>query len=337
MTHRFPIKEIARQAGVGPATVDRVLNGRAHVSAQTKARVTAAITELEAQESLLAARGRRMFFDFVMEAPDRFSREVKTAVETVTPEISAAVCRARFRLAETMSDEEVVATLNRIARRGSHGLCLKARDSAPIRAAVARLAEVGIPTVALVTDVTGRVAYVGVDNASAGRTAALLMGLKLTQGARVLATRSGAEFSGEEERLTAFRDALAHYAPGVEVLDFSGGGGVYERTARLLSATLAKVGAVHGVYSMGGANRAILDAMDAAHLNASLFVAHDLDRANRALIASGAIDIILHHDLRADMQNVFRAFLHHHRLVAGQPEDLMSPVQVITRENCPPR
>jgi len=38
MTHRFPVKEIARQAGVGPATVDRVLHARANVSPQTRAR-----------------------------------------------------------------------------------------------------------------------------------------------------------------------------------------------------------------------------------------------------------------------------------------------------------
>ena len=74
MTHRFPIKEVARQAGLGTATVDRVLNDRAHVSPQTRLRVSAAIEELKAQEAQLAARGRRVFFDFVVEAPSRFSR-----------------------------------------------------------------------------------------------------------------------------------------------------------------------------------------------------------------------------------------------------------------------
>mmetsp|Transcript_4798 Transcript_4798/g.7622 ORF Transcript_4798/g.7622 Transcript_4798/m.7622 type:complete len:109 (+) Transcript_4798:50-376(+) len=81
MTHRFPIKEIARQSGLGTATIDRVLNNRTNVSAQTKQRVASAIKELIAQEAQLAARGRRMFFDFVIEAPARFSREVKNAGE----------------------------------------------------------------------------------------------------------------------------------------------------------------------------------------------------------------------------------------------------------------
>ncbi len=93
MTHRFLIKEIARQASLGTATVDRVLNGRAHVSAQTRARVERAIEELQAQETLLSARGRRLFFDFVVEAPARFSREVKQAAEVVALHTS----RIKFR------------------------------------------------------------------------------------------------------------------------------------------------------------------------------------------------------------------------------------------------
>ena len=95
MTHRFPLKEIARQAGLGTATVDRAINDRAHVSPQTKARVSAAIAELEGQEAQLVARGRRMFFDFVIEAPTRFSREVHKAAEQVLTHVGAAVC---FRL-----------------------------------------------------------------------------------------------------------------------------------------------------------------------------------------------------------------------------------------------
>ncbi len=39
MAHRFLIKEIALQAGLGVATVDRVLNDRAHVREHTRKRV----------------------------------------------------------------------------------------------------------------------------------------------------------------------------------------------------------------------------------------------------------------------------------------------------------
>ena len=66
MTHRFPIKEIAAQAGISTATVDRAINNRSHVSPQTQARVKRALQELENQEILLSSTGRRFFFDFII-------------------------------------------------------------------------------------------------------------------------------------------------------------------------------------------------------------------------------------------------------------------------------
>lgn len=49
MSHPFLIKEIALQAGLGMATVGRVLNGRAHVREHAPQRVRQVIWELEVQ------------------------------------------------------------------------------------------------------------------------------------------------------------------------------------------------------------------------------------------------------------------------------------------------
>ena len=57
MAHEFLIKDIAFQAGLSPATVDRVINDRGGVRRRTRARVEAAITELRQQESTAALTG----------------------------------------------------------------------------------------------------------------------------------------------------------------------------------------------------------------------------------------------------------------------------------------
>lgn len=212
MAHRFPIKEVARQSGLSTATVDRAINNRANVSPQTKARVAAAISELKGQEAQLTARGRRLFFDFVIEAPTRFSREVQHATEHVLPGLGSAVCRPRFRAQEIMSEDDVTEALLRIAKRGSHGVCIKARDLPNIRAAVDQLIASGIPVVTLVTDLTTtkRLAYVGLDNQSAGRTAAYLIAKTIGDGeGTALTSRSNDRFLGEEEREVAFKATLA--------------------------------------------------------------------------------------------------------------------------------
>lgn len=339
MTHRFPLKEIARQSGLGIATVDRVLNDRPHVSPQSRARVHAAIAELEGQEAQLAARGRRMFFDFVIEAPTRFSREVQQAAEHVLPQIGPAACRPRFFLQESMTDAEVTALLDRIARRGSHGVCLKARDAALVRDAVNRLAGAEIPVVTLVTDLTGtdRVAYVGLDNDGAGRTAAYLIARTSGKGrGSVLATRSDQGFLGEEARQTAFAQTLARLRPDLRIISHSGGGGRHLETARLLAPVMGDLTDLRAVYSMGGGNRSILRVLQDSGQKPDVYVAHDLDQDNRLLIAEGRIDFILHHDLRTDMRNVFHALLDHHKLGVERPDSTVSRVQVITPENVPP-
>lgn len=339
MTHRFPIKEIARQSGLSTATIDRVINNRANVSPQTKARVAAAISELEGQEAQLAARGRRLFFDFVIEAPTRFSREIQRAAEQVLPRIGSAVCRLRFQAQEIMSEDDVTKALSRIAKRGSQGVCIKARDLPTIRSAVDQLIAAGIPVITLVTDLTTakRIAYVGLDNESAGRTAAYLIAKTVggDEGA-VLTSRSQDQFLGEEEREEAFKETLSRLSPHLRIIDASGGSGVHFETSRIIESAVAGLDQIRGVYSMGGGNRAILNALEQNGLLPDVFVAHDLDDDNRQLIESRRLSFVLHHDLRVDLENVFRAFLHHHKIIPVLPHSPISHIQVVTPENIPP-
>ncbi len=336
MTHRFPIKEIARQAGLGTATIDRVLNNRANVSAQTKQRVAAAIEELTAQEAQLAARGRRMFFDFVIEAPARFSREVKSATEAVLPHISLAVCRPRFLLQEIMQEAEVVAALERIHKRGSHGVCLKAKDTPAIRAAVRKLHASRIPVVTLVTDLGGgdRLTYVGLDNAGAGRTAAYLISKTLgDRSGTVLATLSHELFLGEEHRAIAFQEALLQLCPNLRVVSLKGGGGLHSKTATQLTQKLENVVDLQAVYSMGGGNRAILETLEHCRLKPLVYVAHDLDRENKELLVKEKISFVLHHDLQRDIRAAFDHFLAFHKLLPEPTTVSISTAQVLTPMN----
>ncbi|MEM6636409.1 MAG: LacI family DNA-binding transcriptional regulator [Pseudomonadota bacterium] len=338
MTHRFPIKEIARQAALGTATVDRVLNGRAHVSAQTRNRVVAAITELELQEQQLTARGRRMFVDIVVEAPRRFSDEIKRTTNAILDTVTAGVFRPRFVFQETMGAGEIEAVLARIVKRGSHGVCLKARDTPDVRDAINALDRAGIPVVTLVTDIPAsrRAAYVGVDNLGAGRTAAFLVAKMLGQSkGTVFATRSQDAFFGEAERLRQFSETLGQSAPGLKVIDIVGGAGLPGKTADLFNRVLAKHGPPAAIYSMGGGNAAIFDALAARTLCDLVFIAHDLDAENRRLLEKGKLSFVLQHDLKTDMRHALMAIAARHGLARPAPEILTSDLQIVSPFNMP--
>lgn len=338
MTHRFPIKEIAAQAGMSTATVDRALNGRAHVSQQTKARVAAAIEELEGQEAQLSARGRRMFVDVVAEAPRRFTTEIRRAIEAELPALAPAVLRPRFEFHERMTEAKTVEILRRIGMRGSHGVCLKARDLPGIRKAIDALADKGIPVVTVFTDIpdTRRLAYAGLDNANAGRTAAYLIAqMRQEPLGQVLMTKSDDNFHGEAERAAAFVEELGKRCPDLTIVDASGGAGLARSTAERMSAILTRGQDIRAVYSMGGGNAAILDTLEALRIRPEVFIAHDLDADNLSLLRAEKISVVLHHDLRADMRAAAQAIMGHHRLLAGGGALQISDVGVITPLNLP--
>lgn len=340
MTHRFPIKEIARQAGVGLATVDRVLNERPNVSPQTRNRVAAAIRELEGQEAQLAARGRRLFVDFVVEAPKRFSDEIQRAAEAVLPTLGTAVFRPRFVCQEIMSEDEVVQALDRVRRKGSQGVCVKARDLPEIRKAISALVAQGIPVVTLVTDVplSERHAYVGLDNRNAGRTAAFLVATAMSgQIGTVLACRSQEEFYGEAERFEAFRSGLEDQAPRLQILDVSGGAGVAKETRAKVEAAVESNNSIGAVYSMGGGNKIILDVLRDHGIRDIPYVAHDLDAENTRLLEEGHLSFVLHHDLESDMRSVFQTMAAAHGLAPKGATPLLSDIEVVTRFNRPVR
>ena len=163
------------------------------VRSSTVDRVQSAIGELQRQGETALQTGRRFTIDVVMEAPHRFTQSVRKAFEAETPAMRPASFRSRFHLAETMDEREICAILDRIRKRGSHGVVLKAPDTARISDAIDRLARSGIPVVTLVTDIPGssRLAYVGMDNKEAGRTAAhFVVGFVGKRAGRVLVTLS---------------------------------------------------------------------------------------------------------------------------------------------------
>ncbi|MBN3751708.1 LacI family transcriptional regulator [Paraburkholderia sp. Tr-20389] len=338
MAHRFLIKEIALQAGLGVATVDRVLNGRAHVREHTRKRVEQAIKELEKQELQLATAGRKLVVDVVVEAPARFADEIKSALEAELPILHPAVFRPRFLMRETMTTEEVVDTLESIGRRGSHGVFLKARDVPEIAKAIGELQHRGIPVITTFTDIplSGRIAYTGLDNRVAGATAAYLITQWLgSRPGNVLITMSDERFRGEEEREISFRRALRARHPQLTLIDASGGHGLDTPTEERVRNVLATHDQIAAVYSMGGGNIAILRALDKQQSAPVLFIAHDLDRDNIRLLREGKVQAILHHELRQDMRSACHHVMHYHKLLPASAVSPSSSVVVVTPENIP--
>jgi LacI family transcriptional regulator len=338
MGHPYPLREIARQAGVSEATVDRVLNDRGGVRSSTALSVRRAIDELDRQRTQVRLTGRTFLVDVVMQAPVRFTGAVRQALEAELPALRPAVFRARFHLRETAQAAEIVALLDGVRRRGSQGVLLKAPDVPEVADAAQRLIAAGIPVVTLVTDVpaSGRLAYVGIDNRAAGATAAYLVGQWLgTASGDVLVTLSRSVFRGEEEREMGFRAALRRHSPSRTLVIVSETDGLDATMRDLVGAALDANAGVRAVYSAGGGNTAVLDAFAERGRKCAVFIAHDLDPDNVALLRSGRLSAVLHHDLAQDVRRACQVIMQAHRALPGGIHSWPSSIQVVTPYNAP--
>ena len=338
--HRFRVREIAQQAGLSEATVDRVLHGRGGVRPSTVAEVNQAIEDLSRQQTQLRLNGRTFLIDVVVDSPRRFSAEVQQALEEVLPGLHPAVIRSRFHFTDSVPVAEQVKTLDAIAKRGSHGVILKAPDAPAMNAAVERLIDARIPVITLVTDLPAshRQAYVGLDNRSAGSTAAYLVDRWMGDVAgSVLVTRGDSSFRGEDEREMGFRSTLRTIAPERRIVELLNP--ATDERVRHLMVTEALISHpdVVGVYAMYafGADRVMVEAFAAVGRACRVVIAHDLTKDNLTLLDEGRLSAILHHDLREDLRRACRMILQVQGALPGRPRTAFSAIQVITPFNVP--
>ncbi|MFF5290626.1 LacI family DNA-binding transcriptional regulator [Paractinoplanes globisporus] len=332
--HPYRIREIAAQSGLSEATVDRVLHDRPGVRPSTIREVHQAIADLNRQQTQVRLAGRPFMIDVIVQAPPRFSAAIRAALEAELPALRPAVIRARFHLLDGPSAQDVVAALDRVTRTRSHGVILKAPDVPDIVAAARR---VPTPLVTLVTDLptTPRITYAGLDNRAAGATAAYLIQQWLgPRSGDVLVVRGHGESRGESERSAGFVAEIAGARRLIEVVDASDSP-VADGIRRVL-ATSPAVRAVYSMYAGPGGNAAVVDAFATVARRYDVFVAHDLDEENTALLRARKLSAVLHHDLRTDLRRACRALMQAGGLVPGPIRTNPSAVQVITPHNAPP-
>lgn len=335
MARRFLMKQICQQSGLSLATVDRVLNERSGVRAQSRRRVAQAIEELQQQEDLLSLKGQKFMLDLVMEAPERFSRMVSDSLAAVLPSVQPAVLRVRHHTAETWQEGEFCLCLDTIARKGSDGVLLKAPKTPEIEAAALRLRQAGIPVVTLASDLAEPVrdAYVGLDNHAAGATAAyLLHSWMRDRPLTVLLSLSSHRFEGEEERVRGFCQQLQALRGDAGICRIDQGRGLGPDTVSLVREALEQSPQINAVYSVGGANRAIAQAFELCGEAPQVFIGHDLDKDNISLLKAGVLTAVIHHDLKRDLHHACEKILAAHGYRLSQPPVSQS-IQIVTPYN----
>ena len=221
---KMTLEDVAREAGVSLATVDRVVNGRIGVHARTIERVNAAIKQLgflpDPHASRLA-RGRDYDFRIILPTGEN---EFMMALGAEFRATRERQLQERVRLSiqhvDTFDGEALAAALERLPS-GIDGVAVVALDHPAVTEAINALADAGVVVLTLVSDVPNsrRAHYVGIDNFAAGRTAASLIGRFVgPRKGKVGMVAGSLALRDHVERQFGFEQIISREYPNLEVL-----------------------------------------------------------------------------------------------------------------------
>lgn len=336
------IADIARQAGVGTATVDRVLNRRPGVNAETVQRVLQVVAELGApQQPGRPRRGENFRFAFVLPADDvPFLELVERQIAQAAGDFRHQhITEVTHRVAS--SDANAFASeLSQLGATDCQGIALLAPDLPPVKLAINELVRSGVHVVTLFSDVAGsmRETHVGADNRAAGRTAGLLLA-RMAQPPRdtQLLSSQSTRLSAEIERRIGFAQVLEERFPKLRLLRTPDLPADDAGAARALQRFLKKdvdVARIAGLYNVGSGSAGIVRALDAAGLGGTVgVVSHDFTDEHRALLGSGGLAYVLHQDIHYCVLAAARVLRALCENVRGALNVVQPRVEILTAEN----
>ena len=336
------LKDIARQAGVSLATVDRVLHNRPGVRPDTVRRVKEAVERNAFQPHVAAAelaRGRARRFVFVMPSgPNLFMQEI----EAYLGEMAGWLLARRLVVDVVVTDVFDATTL--AARLESlvgnfDGMAVVALDHPSVRAALNDIVDGGTKVVTLVSDVPSsrRHHYVGIDNIAAGRTAGALIGRLVGPKPGKIAVVAGSlGLRDHAERLFGFNQVMASEFAQLNVLPVLEGRDEDGRSECLTMKLLGDHSDIVGLYNAGAGTPGVAKALiDAGRASDITFVGHDVTVMTRKLLLQGVMDAVISQNPGHEARAAVRVLL---ALARGEPilsEQEKIRIDIVMRDNLP--
>ena len=310
---RVTLHDVALEAGVSAASVDRVLHGRGGVRPETAERVNAALARLNYRPNRLAARLARnqaIRLCFVLpQGTNTFMEYVEEHAVEFGARLAADKIEMEIRRVDVFDPVALASVLDGLPRE-LHGVAVVALDDVRVRDAINRLVADGVHVVTLVSDVPGsrRDRYVGIDNVAAGRTAASLIGrLVHAPTGHVVVVAGSFALRDHVERRYGFEQVLRSEFPHLAALPAVEGRDDHREVERLVGDLLANDGAVVAVYNIGAGNRGMIAALEASgRARDVVCVCHDLTRHTRPALIDGTVDAIVNQSAGHEVRSAAR-------------------------------
>ncbi|MDE3027193.1 MAG: LacI family DNA-binding transcriptional regulator [Paracoccaceae bacterium] len=336
MGRKITAAQVAAEAGVSAATVDRVLNARGGVTPDKETAVLAAARKLGLDRALNQRAARTLRVAVLCQPPrNPFHAEVARQFEAATRIWPQFNLQFRIQHIDPVTPAQTAARIAALADQSDAMVILSGHEP-QIAAALAAFEATGKPVIALATDIGGGIGrYIGPDNHQAGRMAGDLMGRFLAGGdADVLVIAGLLSMIGHAERVRGFQAVLAERYPRLRVCDVVESGESAERAGDLVHLALRANPQIRGIYNASAGAQPVVAARERLGRSRDVaFITHELTPDRSALLRQGAIDAVLdqtpEHEVKVAVQTLAATF----GRAEAFPESFITPVHIHMIEN----
>lgn len=290
---RPTLADVARLAGVGPATVDRVINERGNVSKDLSERVVRAARELGLKRILPQSHRRTTRIEVILARPelpliDRMHQEFGRLKATLDKSI--VIHRT------VLKNEDPNTLAKAMLKTTADAVVVYMREDPVAIDAIARLKARGVPVVALISDIpdSERIAYVGPDHYMSGRSAGYFITSMAQAPGPIIVLCNALTIRSHADRIRGLRDYISEQTEHFELVAIVEGLDDRPRSEAKLRTAFAERPDAVAIYNVGAANLGVAAAIRADVLDhRPIFVGHELTEHSAALLREKIMSLVI--------------------------------------------
>nr|WP_281432951.1 LacI family DNA-binding transcriptional regulator [Aestuariivirga litoralis] len=308
---KHKVEDIAKLAGVGTATVDRVLNERGNVSQKTLEKVLSAARRLKLKRVLPTTHRRVLRIEVLLARAELpLIARMKHEFGRLSERMDRSVIVQRTIL--KTDDPKVISKA--ISDTKADGLIIYPMDDQMISNAIAKVHARGVQVVTIISDIPSslRLAYAGPDHYEAGRTSGFFMAKMARSPGAVAILCHNQKVLGHARRMQGFRDALALHNSSLEIAAVLEGGDDSRKSEFLLISALKGRTDFVGIYNVGAANDAVGAVLRQTEKHEHpIFIGHELTPESRQLLQEGLMTLVIDQNPEHQSRFAVDVLLHH--------------------------
>ena len=298
------IKDIARLANTSIGTVDRAINNKPGISAETKQRILKIAASLDYTPNkigqALVRKNKNIKLGFILgPTKNPYFEEMRLGLEQAKKELNEYGITTYIHAMDFNSEENQILLLEELKSLGVSGIALNAINSEKVRKAIDALVDSGIKIVTCNTDnkKSKRSCFIGFENEMSGRVAAELLAKFNGEKGRFLVDVGFKYILAHMDRLKGFKDKIAESYPDIKIVKIIES---EEDDAKAFEKTLLALNedpGINGIFEAGFGITGVVNAVKKKKLKQKVkILGYDYTSLTEHYVKEGLVDAIICQD-----------------------------------------